>query len=129
MTDLLLRAEEHHTDMYAAIDLVVAKLERQIKKYKTQINRKFLQEGSPKYVFAELEKEKCDQEIEEEESSDIEIIRTKRSDSKPMDSEEAVLQLDTSAQPFSLFTYAGSNKPNIVYKRRDGKYALIEPTN
>src|SRR5699024_5508035 len=56
MTDLLLRAEEHYTDMYAAIDPVVAKIERKIKKYKTKINRKFRQEGSPKYFFAELEK-------------------------------------------------------------------------
>jgi len=129
MTDLLLRAEEHHTDMYAAIDLVVAKLERQIKKYKTKINRKFRQEGSPKYVFAELEKEKREQEIEEEESSDIEIVRTKRFDLKPMDSEEAVLQMDMLGHQFFVFTNAESNETNVVYKRRDGKYALIEPTN
>src|SRR5690625_2774043 len=63
MTDLLLRAEEHHTDMYAAIDLVVAKLERQIKKYKTKINRKFGQEGSPKYVLAELEKKNVNKKL------------------------------------------------------------------
>src|SRR5699024_1903332 len=128
MTDLLLRAEEHHTDMYAAIDLVVAKVERQIKKYKTKINRKFRQEGSPKYVFAELEKEKREQEIEEE-SSDIEIVRTKRFDLKPMDSEEAVLQMDMLGHQFFVFTNAESNETNVVYKRRDGKYALIEPTN
>src|SRR5699024_604989 len=53
MTNLLLRAEEHHTDMNAAIDIVVAKLERQIKKYKTNINRKSRQGVSPIYVFAE----------------------------------------------------------------------------
>src|SRR5690625_3467650 len=78
MTDLLVRAEEQHTDMYAAIDLGVAKLERQIKKYKTKINRKVRQEGSPKYVFAELEKENREQVIVEEEYSDIEIVRNKR---------------------------------------------------
>src|SRR5690625_7144826 len=93
--------------MYAAIDLVVAKLERQIKKYKTKINRKFRQEGSPKYVFAELEKEKREQEIEEEESSDIEIVRTKRFDLKPMDSEEAVLQMDMLGHQFFVFTKIG----------------------
>src|SRR5699024_3809730 len=52
MTDLLLRAEELHTDLYAAIDLVVDKLERQIRKYKTNVNRKFRQKGAPKYIFA-----------------------------------------------------------------------------
>src|SRR5690625_4798164 len=57
MTDLLLRAEERHYDLYAAIDLFVDKLERQIRKYKTKVNRKFRQKGAAKHVFAELEKE------------------------------------------------------------------------
>src|SRR5690625_3916977 len=57
MTNLLLRGEVQHNDLYAAIDLVVDKLERQIRKYKTKVNRKFRQDGSPKYIFAELEKE------------------------------------------------------------------------
>src|SRR5699024_2319708 len=51
MTDLLLRVEEQHTDLYAAIDLVVDKLERQIRKYKTKVNRKFRQKGAPKHIF------------------------------------------------------------------------------
>src|SRR5699024_2334619 len=114
--------------MYAAIDLVVAKLERQIKKYKTKINRKLRQEGSPKYDLAESEKEKREQEIEEA-SSHIEIARTKRFDLKPMDTEEAVLQMDMLGHQFFVFTNAESNETNVVYKRRDGKYALIEPTN
>src|SRR5699024_6364321 len=70
MTDLLLRAEEQHTDLYAAIDLVVDKLERQIRKYKTKVNRKFRQKGAAKHIFAELESEKR----EEENSDDIEIV-------------------------------------------------------
>src|SRR5699024_4759703 len=52
ITDLLLRAEEQHTDRYAAIDLVVDKLDRQIRKYKTKVNRKFRQKGAPKHRFA-----------------------------------------------------------------------------
>src|SRR5699024_3379879 len=75
MTDLILRAEEQHTDLYAAIDLVVDKLERQIRKYKTKVNRKFRQKGAPKHIFAELEKEAQQQEQEDDE---IEIVRTKR---------------------------------------------------
>ncbi len=129
MTDLLLRAEEQHTDMYAAIDLVVDKLERQIRKYKTKVNRKFRQEGSPKHIFAELEKEKREQELDEEASDEIEIVRTKRFNLKPMDSEEAILQMDMLGHQFFVFTNAESNDTNVVYKRRDGKYALIEPTN
>src|SRR5699024_3911201 len=57
MTDLLLRAEEQHTDLYAAIDLVVDKLERQIREYKTKINRKYSQKGEQKHIFAEMEEE------------------------------------------------------------------------
>src|SRR5699024_2209198 len=129
MTDLLLRAEEQHTDMYAAIDLVVDKLERQIRKYKTKVNRKFRQEGSPKHVFAELEKEQREHELNEEASDEIEIVRTKRFNLKPMDSEEAILQMDMLGHQFFVFTNAESNDTNVVYKRRDGKYALIEPTS
>src|SRR5690625_2430985 len=68
MTDLLLRAEENHNDLYAAIDLVVDKLERQIRKYKTKVNRKSRQKGAPKHIFAELEKEQTKELFKEVEN-------------------------------------------------------------
>ncbi|WP_163970542.1 ribosome hibernation-promoting factor, HPF/YfiA family [Oceanobacillus halotolerans] len=126
MRDLLLRGEEDHADMYAAIDLVVDKLERQIRKYKTKVNRKFKQEGSPKHIFAELENEARKQQ-DEIESDEIEIVRTKRFDLKPMDSEEAVLQMDMLGHAFYVFTNADTSETNVVYRRKDGKYGLIEP--
>lgn len=126
MTNLLLRAEVQHTDLYAAIDQVVDKLERQIRKHKTKVNRKFKQEGSPKHIFAELEKEASDA-IREAESDEIDIVRIKRFDLKPMDSEEAVLQMDMLGHSFFVFTNAVSNNTNVVYRRKDGKYGLIEP--
>lgn len=124
MTDLLLRGEEQHLDLYAAIDLVVDKLERQIRKYKTKVNRRFRQKGGAKHVFAELEKEARE---EEEESDEIEIVRTKRFDLKPMDSEEAVLQMDMLGHAFYVFENASSGETNVVYRRKDGRYGLIEP--
>lgn len=124
MQDLVLRAEEHHEDLYAAIDLVVGKLERQIKKYKTKINRKFRKEGSPKHIFAELEKEANQEKVEENE---LEIVRTKRFNLKPMDSEEAVLQMDMLDHTFFVFTNAETDETNVVYRRKDGRYGLIEP--
>lgn len=127
MTDLLLRAEEQHTDLYAAIDLVVDKLERQIRKYKTKVNRKFRQKGAPKHIFAEMEKEALAEEAESED--EIEIVRTKRFNLKPMDSEEAVLQMDMLGHAFFVFTNAETDDTNVVYKRKDGKYGLIEPTS
>ncbi|WP_138419457.1 ribosome hibernation-promoting factor, HPF/YfiA family [Aquibacillus sediminis] len=127
MTNLLLRAEEQHIDLYAAIDLVVDKLERQIRKYKTKVNRKFRQKGSPKHVFAELEKEAVAVQ-EEEEDEGIDIVRTKRFDLKPMDSEEAILQMDMLGHAFYVFTNANSGDTNVVYRRKDGRYGLIEPS-
>ncbi|GAB3802848.1 ribosome hibernation-promoting factor, HPF/YfiA family [Virgibacillus kimchii] len=126
MTNLLLRGEEQHTDLYAAIDLVVDKLERQIRKYKTKVNRKFRQQGAPKHIFAELEKEAVAVQ-EESEEDEIEIVRTKRFNLKPMDSEEAILQMDMLGHAFYVFTNATSGDTNVVYRRKDGKYGLIEP--
>ncbi len=123
MPQIVLRAEEHHVDLYAAIDLVVDKLERQIRKYKTKINRKFRKEGSPKHVFAELEKEAQ----KEKEENELEIVRTKRFNLKPMDSEEAILQMDMLDHTFFVFTNAETGDTNVVYRRKDGRYGLIEP--
>src|SRR5690625_2991175 len=128
MTNLLLRGEEQHTDLYAAIDLVVDKLERQIRKYKTKVNRKFRQNGAPKHIFAELEKEANNIAVQEE-SDEIEIVRTKRFNLKPMDSEEAILQMDMLGHAFYVFTNAETDDTNVVYKRKDGKYGLIELAN
>lgn len=127
MQDLLLRAEESHADLYAAIDLVVDKLERQIRKHKTKVNRKMRQKGSPKHIFAEMERDATQQR--EEENDEIQIVRTKRFNLKPMDSEEAILQMDLLDHSFFVFTNAESGDTNVVYRRKDGKYGLIEPDN
>jgi putative sigma-54 modulation protein len=124
MTSLLLRAEEEHTDLYAAIDLVVDKLERQIRKYKTKVNRKFRQNGFPK---AELDNQHVEVVDQEEEFDDLEIVRTKQFDLKPMDSEEAILQMDMLGHAFYVFQNASSGDTNVVYRRKDGRYGLIEP--
>src|SRR5690625_5217106 len=108
MTGLLLHAEEQHADLYAAIDLVVDKLERQIRKHKTKINRKFRQDGTVKPAFVETSKD----EQKEEESDEIEIVRTKRFDLKPMDSEEAILQMDLLGHSFFVFENAVSGDTN-----------------
>lgn len=122
MTGLLLRAEEQHADLYAAIDLVVDKLERQIRKHKTKVNRKFRQQDSTQGIFTDFN---TDKEVDEEQ---IEIVRTKRFNLKPMDSEEAILQMDMLGHAFFVYTDAETNTTNVVYRRRDGKYGLIEPT-
>lgn len=123
MPQLLLRAEEIHTDMYAAIDLVVEKLERQIRKHKTKVNRKFRQEGSLKYMFTN----EVGNGVALEDEDEIEIVRTKRFSLKPMDAEEAVLQMDMLGHSFFVFSNSVNGDTNVVYRRKDGRYGIIEP--
>ncbi|GEL08020.1 ribosome hibernation-promoting factor, HPF/YfiA family [Salisediminibacterium halotolerans] len=126
MPRLLLRAEEKHTDMYAAIDLVIEKLERQIRKHKTKVNKKFRTDDSLKYMFKNELEPLAEEEIPADDE-DVQIVRTKRFDLKPMDAEEAVLQMDMLGHNFFVFADAASGSTSVVYKRRDGKYGLIEP--
>jgi putative sigma-54 modulation protein len=121
MTQLVLRAEEANEDMYAAIDLIADKLERQIRKHKTKVNRKFREKGSVTSMFT-VNEDKEVPIIEE----DLELVRTKRFDLKPMDSEEAILQMNMLGHNFYVFTNADSHQTNVVYKRKDGRYGLIE---
>jgi putative sigma-54 modulation protein len=126
MPQLLLRGEETHVDMYAAIDKVIEKLERQIRKHKTKVNRKFRQEGSLKYMFKN-ELEPLEQEEPEPEDGELEVVRTKRFNLKPMDAEEAILQMDMLGHNFFVFSNAVNGDTSVVYRRKDGKYGLIEP--
>ncbi len=122
MKNLTLRAEERHNDMYAAVDLIVDKLERQIRKHKTKVSRKFRgNEGAGAY-FANVLQSDPDSSTEE----DYVIVRTKQFDLKPMDQEEAILQMNMLGHDFFVFTDGDSEGTNIVYKRKDGKYGLIE---
>lgn len=132
---VLLRAEEKSSDMYASIDLVVEKLERQIRKYKTKVNRKSRQNGSLRTLFKDNLLNGSGEEsasvrsaaVEEEADDGFEVVRTKRFTFKPMDVEEAILQMDMLGHNFFVFANANSEEINVVYKRKDGRYGLIEP--
>ncbi|MDI2589710.1 MULTISPECIES: ribosome hibernation-promoting factor, HPF/YfiA family [unclassified Psychrobacillus] len=124
MKNLTLRAEERHSDMYAAVDLIVDKLERQIRKYKTKVNRKFREREGVATFFSTVDAP--DAPVEQSDEEAYNIVRTKQFDLKPMDQEEAVLQMNMLGHNFFIFTDAESDGTNIVYKRKDGKYGLIE---
>lgn len=124
MKNITLRAEEENEDMYAAIDLIIDKLERQIRKHKTKINRKSREKGSVTGIFTENGNGNGTTEEE-----NLEVVRVKRFDLKPMDSEEAILQMDMLGHTFFVYTDADTNGTHIVYKRKDGKYGLIEAHN
>lgn len=131
LTGVLLRAEERHSDMYASIDLVLDKLERQIRKHKTKVNRKYRTEGSIRSLFKENFEEAlgdldATDEIEEDEG-EFELVRTKRFAMKPMDVDEAILQMNMIGHTFFVFSNMDTNEINVVYRRNDGKYGVIEP--
>ena len=125
MKDLTLRAEEGHDDLYAAVDLVIDKLERQIRKHKTKINRKF-REKDPEADFFNASAFENGAQEDNENNDEIAIFRSKEFTLKPMDSEEAVLQMNMLGHDFFVFNDRETDGTSIVYRRKDGKYGLIE---
>ena len=114
----IIRAEEESTDMYVSIDLVEEIIERQLRKYKNKIverkqhgiglNKAFLEEETPG-------------------EENIEIIRSKRFAIKPMDPEEACVQMELLGHDFYVFRNSETDEVNVVYKRKANSYGLIEP--
>ena len=110
-----IRAEVTNDDLYSAIDLVVDKLERQFKKYKGKISSK---RQPQEEVMPEI-----DDLYEEEEQK---IVRRKEVFLKPIDEEEAITQMELLGHSFFVFKNVDTNKINVVYKRNDGDYGVIE---
>ena len=118
----LIRAEEETDDMYSSIDKVADKLERQVKKYK----EKYLQKPHSGTERKEIVKEEVN--VEDSESEKIaKIVRTKRFAIKPMSVEEAAMQMNLLGHNFFVFANDSTNKVNVLYKRKDGNFGLIEP--
>lgn len=118
---VILRGEESTEDMYASIDNVLDKLERQIDKHKTRIVRK-LRENSVRIVDSPA----ADTNDAEGAYNPV-IVKTKRFAIKPMPVDEAVLQMDLLGHSFFVFLNGETEEVNVVYKRKDGRYGLIEP--
>ncbi|GAV22831.1 ribosome hibernation-promoting factor, HPF/YfiA family [Carboxydothermus pertinax] len=116
----LLRGEEESPDMYSSIDLVVEKLEKQAKKYKEKLNARF--KNNKNYTT-----DNSNVITGEEQDNEVKIVKSKRFAIKPMSPEEAAMQMELLGHSFFVFTNADTDEINVVYKRRDGKYGLIEP--
>ena len=114
---IMLRGEEATLDMYTSIDLVVDKIEKQIEKYKTKLARR-LKVGTFKgeLVSAAIA-----------EAEEQHVVKTKRFAVKPMDVEEAMLQMNLINHDFFVFSNAETDEVNVLYRRKDGNYGLIEP--
>lgn len=114
---VLLRAEVVDQDLYNAIDLVIDKLEGQIRKYKTRLNRKS-KDNKLAFNLASIEP------LEEEEE-DV-LVKTKTITPKPMDMEEAIMQMELIGHSFFVYRDTETDAISIVYRRNDGNYGLIE---
>ncbi|MCC5909268.1 MAG: ribosome-associated translation inhibitor RaiA [Clostridiaceae bacterium] len=118
----ILRAEEATADMYKSIDKVVDKLLGQLRKHKTKMEKNKLKnyetirfENIPLYEYTD------------EDRFEPKIVKTKKFALKPMNQEEAVLQMELIGHNFFVFGNADTDEVNVVYKRKDGNYGLIEP--
>ena len=112
---MVLRAEEKHNDLYAAVDLVSDKLERQIRKNKTKARKNLKQT----IIFNDFD-------VDASEDVDDSIVKRKVVDTKPMSEEEAILQMELIGHDFFLFKNDKTNELCVVYKRKDGGYGILE---
>lgn len=116
---IILRGEEESADMYASIDLVIEKLERQIDKYRTRINKRMRTKV--------LKDHETEHPVVVSEDDKEEIVRYKKFGVKPMSIEEALMQMNLIGHNFFAFTNMDSNEINVVYRRKNGDYGLLEP--
>lgn len=111
-----IRAEESHSDLYAAIDLVIDKVERQIRKNKTKLNNKY---KTSDIVDINFDFEEVPDEVVRK------IVKRKNIESKPMNEEEAILQMDLIGHDFFIFKNIDEECVSVVYLRKDGNYGII----
>ena len=114
-----IRAEESSTDMYVSIDLVEEVIERQIRRYRKKLIDKKQSALSFSQAFIEEEDERPEE--------DIRIVKTKKFAIKPIDPEEACLQMEMLGHNFYVFLNADPDQVKVVYRRKNGTYGLIEP--
>lgn len=117
---IAVRAEVENDNMYASIDKAIDIVERQIKRYKTRLSKKLYEGG------LRVENIKLD-DNEEEEEQEFKVVRSKKFAIKPMTVEEAILQMNLLGHEFFVFSNADTKEVNVVYRRKDGNYGLIEP--
>ena len=119
LKSFILRSEETKDDFYAAIDKTIDKLERQVRKNKTRLMSKKVKQ-SYDFNFDSIVLDK------DEEKEDKKIVKRKTIEVKPMNEEEAILQMELLGHQFYMYKDSETNKPAVVYKRNDSNYGIIE---
>lgn len=115
---VVLRAEESNEDLKTAIDRVQESLARQVRKHKTKLQKRFNEGSSIRFEAVEDNKE---------ETAEGKIVKTKEFGLKPMDKEEAIMQMELIDHDFYVFLDSKTNNVNVVYKRKDGNYGMLVP--
>ena len=115
-TKFTIRAEESHENLYAAIDLVIDKIERQIRKNKTKIKNKYKNISKFDFNFDNFEEEKIELN---------KIVKRKEWEMKPMDEEEALIQMELLGHDFFVFKNMNEECISVIYKRKNGHFGII----
>lgn len=115
----LIRSEQVSSDMYVSIDLVEEVIERQLRKYKNKLVARHQEGGNFNQEFFKSD--------EVEDDGEIKIVRTKKFGIKPMYPEDACVQMELLGHDFFVFCNAETDEVNVVYKRKNGTFGLIEP--
>jgi putative sigma-54 modulation protein len=128
----IIRGKKASEDLYASIDMVTDKIERQVKKYKEKLtNRRRKNKGSDKQATHSILSfgENFADQVESEDSGEFKhkIVRSGTFPMRPMHSDEAAEQLELLKQDFFVFSNAETSKVNVIYRRSDGNFGLIEP--
>ena len=124
----IIRAEQDSSDMYVSVDLVEEIIERQLRKYKNKLVAR--NQGHPTSYAPSgnsFRKEFFDSEEETTEDDEVRIVRTKKFGIKPMFPEDDCVQMELLGHNFFVFSNAETDEVNVVYKRKDGSFGLIEP--
>ena len=123
----IIRSEQVSNDMYVSIDLVEEVIERQLRKYKNKLVSKSQGHPTAATPSGSIRTEFIESEDESPENDEIRIVRTKKFGVKPMFPEDACLQMELLGHSFFVFSNADTEEVNVVYKRKDGSFGLIEP--
>ena len=118
LKSFILRSEETKDDFYAAVDKTVDKLERQIRKNKTRMMSKQIKTNYD-FAFAQIE-------LDEQDTKESKVLKRKKVEVKPMNEEEAILQMELLGHQFYMYKDSETDKTAVVYKRKDDNYGIIE---
>lgn len=120
-SDTIFRAEVYSDDLYDAVDDAVDKLQGQMRKLKTQLQKRFEHDGIGRAILTEF--------IEEELAEENEVVRTKSLDLKPITLDEAILEMEAIGHDFYLYLDTDDERISVVYRRNDGGYGLLQANN